>query len=85
MKTKLILFIILLFVIGCTSTENKGAQPDENTIVIDINSALKNDWWNFADMVDSVAIIPLETTEDSVLADALFRVAIDNQLIADDF
>ena len=36
MKTKLILFIILLSVIGCTSTEKKDAQSDVGAIVIDV-------------------------------------------------
>ena len=85
MKTKLVLFIILLSVIGCTSTEKKGVQPDENTIVIDINSALKNDWWNLADMVESVEIIPLETTEASLVADALYCFVTDKYIFVEDF
>ena len=67
MKTKLVLFIILLFVIGCTSTEKKGAQPDDGAIVIDVNSALKGEGRSIGDMVESVRIVPLETTEASVL------------------
>ncbi len=67
MKTKLVLFIILLFVIGCTSTEKKGAQPDDGAIVIDVNSALKSEGRNFEDMIESVELIPLETTEASVV------------------
>lgn len=67
MKTKLVLFFVLLFVIGCTSTEKKGAQPDDGAIVIDINSALKGEGRSIGDMVESVRIVPLETTEASVL------------------
>ena len=67
MKTKLVLFIILLFVIGCTSTEKKGAQPDDGAIVIDVNSALKSEPRNFEDMIESIEFIPLETTEASVI------------------
>ena len=85
MKTKLILFIILLFVIGCTSTEKKGAQPDDGAIVIDVNSALKSEGRNFEDMIESIELIPLETTEASVVGSPVNSVITDHYIYIVDF
>ena len=84
MKTKLVLFFILLFVIGCTSTEKKAAQSDDGAIVIDINSALKGEPRNFEDMIESVELIPLETTEASVVGDLLDCIVTDSNIFLSD-
>ena len=85
MKTKLILFIILLSVIGCTSTEKKGVQPDDGAIVIDVNSALKREGRNFEDMIESVELIPLETTEASVIGTIIKSIVTDKYIYLVDF
>ena len=84
MKTKLVLFIILLSVIGCTTTEKKGAQPDDGTIVIDVNSALKNEPRNFEDMIESIELIPLETTEASVVGELFDFIVTDSNIFLSD-
>ena len=85
MKTKHILFIILLSVIGCTSTEKKGAQSDDGAIVIDVNSALKSEGRNFEDMIESVELIPLETTEASVIGTIIKSIVTDKYIYLVDF
>ena len=85
MKTKLILFIILLSVIGCTSTEKKGTQSDDGAIVIDVNSALKSEGRNFEDMIESVELIPLETTEASVIGTIIKSIVTDKYIYIVDF
>ena len=67
MKANILLLTLLLFVIGCASSEKKGIQSDDGAIVIDVNSALKGEGRSIGDMVESVRIVPLETTEASVL------------------
>ena len=81
MKTKLILFIILLSVIGCTSIEKKGAQSNDGAIVIDVNSALKSEGRNFEDMIESVELIPLETTEASVIGTIIKSIVTDKYIV----
>ena len=85
MKTKLVLFIILLFVIGCASTEKKSAQSDDGAIVIDVNSALKGEGRNFEDMIESVELIPLETTEASVVGHIHKGIVTDQYIYVSDF
>lgn len=85
MKTKLVLFIILLSVIGCTSTEKKDAQSDDGAIVIDVNSALKSEGRNFEDMIESVELIPLETTEASVIGTIIKSIVTDKYIYIVDF
>ena len=85
MKTKLVLFFILLFVIGCASTEKKSAQSDDGAIVIDINSALKGEPRNFEDMIESVELIPLETNEASVIGSIVKSIVTDKYIYIVDF
>ena len=85
MKTKLVLFFVLLFVIGCTSTEKKGAQHDDGAIVIDVNSALKNEPRYLEDMIESVELIPLETTEASVIGSIIKSIVTDRYIYIVDF
>ena len=84
MKIKLVLFILLLFVIGCTSTEKNGAQSDDGAIVIDVNSALKGEGRNFEDMIESVELIPLETTEASVVGELFDFIVTDSNIFLSD-
>lgn len=85
MKTKILFLTLILFIIGCTSSENKGTQPDGDAIVIDVNSALKGESRNLEDIVESVEVIPLETNEASILGDLKNCIVTDNAIFVTDF
>ena len=57
---------MMLSVIGCTPDEKMSVSND-GAIVIDVNSALKNEPRYLDDIVESVELIPLETTEASIV------------------
>ena len=84
MKTKILFLTLILFIIGCTSSEKKGTQPDDDAIVIDVNSALKGESRNLEDIVESVEVIPLETTEASILGDLKNCIVTDNYIFVND-
>ena len=84
MKTKFVLLILILFVIGCASTEKKSAQSDDGAIVIDINSALKGEPRYLEDMIESVELIPLETTEASIVGEGGFCIITDKYIYISD-
>ncbi|MBO7461834.1 MAG: 6-bladed beta-propeller [Bacteroidales bacterium] len=85
MKTKFVLLAFSLFVIGCISTEKKEVLYDDGAIVIDINSALKSDGlYYFEDMIESVELIPLETTEASIVGPVSECVVTDNYIFVND-
>ena len=84
MKTKFLLLTLILFVIGCVSNEKKTAQSNDGAIVIDVNSALKGESLYLDDMVESVQLIPLETTEASILGDATDCIVTDKNIFVTD-
>ncbi|MBO7463607.1 MAG: 6-bladed beta-propeller [Bacteroidales bacterium] len=84
MKTKILFLILILFLIGCTSSEKKNTQPDDGAIVIDVNSALKGEARYIEDMVESVEVIPLETTEESIVGDVSNCLVTDNYIFIND-
>jgi hypothetical protein len=84
MKTNIFFLVLILFVIGCASSERKNTKPDDGAIVIDVNSALKGEGRYLDEMVENVEVIPLETTKASILGDVVGCIVTDNSIFVND-
>ena len=106
MKTKFVLLILVLFVIGCAPDKKVSVSNDEESgvdvnsdlenepkqviisndgaIIIDVNSALKKEPRYLEDMVESVELIPLETTEASIVGEGIRCMITDKYIYVQD-
>lgn len=86
--TLLLLVASLLISCGAKETTNKSQNStidDKECIILDVNSALENEGRYLEDMIDSIYIIPLETTEESLIGGHINNVIVtDNYLFIND-